>query len=124
MTTKPGTGAAGKADALNRGLQNRRPPGPSAQPLPPAAETPSRPSTSPTGPRPGQRAPAGHGRRGHLRKMSLELTPDEHDRLKLWLVSAFGGDARATPVLKALLAEAQNDPALTERIRRRLESRD
>lgn len=132
MTTKPGAGAAGKTSALNRGRQNRRPGGaPSATPLPatePLPDMPDAPTTSATSSRPpartAGRAPDGHGRRGHLRKMSLELAPDEHDRLKMWLVSAFGGDTKATPVIKALLAEAYADPALTDRIRRRLESRN
>lgn len=116
--------AENKAAALDRGRRTRRPEGPpSATPLPPpepatedqgAVERPATPG----------RAPSGQGRRGHLRKMSLELTPDDHNRLKVWLVTAFGGDAKATPVIKALLAEAYADPALTDRVRRRLKSRD
>jgi len=77
--------------------------------------TPERPR-----PEPG-RAAAGEGRRGHLRKLSLELQPEDHDRLKVWIISAFGGDTAAASVLRALLAEAYADPALTERVRRRLE---
>ncbi|MEU8310879.1 hypothetical protein AB0C84_46225 [Actinomadura sp. NPDC048955] len=42
----------------------------------------------------------------------------------MWLITAFGGDAKATPVLRAVLAEAYTDPTLTERVRRRLQSRD
>jgi hypothetical protein len=104
-----------KANALKRGRINRTPQGsPSAAPLPPPPQ-PLPPTTTPTG-----RATAGRGRRGHLRKLSLELKPDEHDRLKMWLLTAFGGDAKATPVLRALLSEAYTDPALTERVRRHL----
>ncbi|QXJ27085.1 hypothetical protein AGRA3207_007883 (plasmid) [Actinomadura graeca] len=127
-------GAADKAAALSRGRQARRP-GPAAPPAtPPLPDMPAPPpapsptSATPAAPSratpatPAGRAPDGHGRRGHLRKMSLEMTPDEHDRLKVWLVNAFGGDTRATPVLKALLAEAYTDPALTDRIRRRLDT--
>jgi len=104
--------AESKADALKRGRINRTPAGsPSAAPLPPAQPRP--PTTD-------ARAAAGQGRRGHLRKLSLELRPEEHDRLKMWLITAFGGDAKATPVLRALLSEAYTDPALTERVRRHL----
>lgn len=126
MTAKPGAGAAGKADALNRGRQARSPGAPSAQPLPvPLPDMPADPSPSPatSSGRPARtagRAPDGHGRRGHLRKLTVEMTPNEHDRLKMWLITAFSGDTKATPVIKALLAEAYTDPALTDRIRRRL----
>jgi hypothetical protein len=113
--------ASSKADALNRGRSTRGMGG-SAVPLPP----PDRegPDHEPRSPAAG-RAPAGQGRRGHLRKVSLELTPEDHDRLKLWIIGTFGGGTAAAPVLRALLAEAQHDPALTERVRRRMEqSRD
>lgn len=108
-----------KAAALNRGRQRRRPDGaPSAIPLPPEpqAEAPA-PAEPPhrTG-----RAPDGHGRRGHLRKLSVEMTPAEHDQFKRWLIDAFGGDARGAPVIKALIAEAYTNTALTERVRQRL----
>ncbi len=123
-------GAEGKAAALARGRRTRGPAGrPSAQPIPPEEPAETGPTTG-GGPevqpeRPEGRAPAGQGRRGHLKKLSLELTTAEHDRLKLWLVTAFGGSAKATPVLRALLAEAYDDPGLTERVRARLEqSRD
>lgn len=113
--------ASDKAAALARGRDKRapsRPPAgpPSATPLPPVEDEQHQP--------PG-RAPAGTGRRGHLRKVSLELAPSEHDRLKLWVLTAFGGGTTTAPVLRALLAEAYTDPALTDRVRRRLEqSRD
>ncbi|WP_344457413.1 hypothetical protein, partial [Actinocorallia aurantiaca] len=68
--------------------------------------------------------PAGQGRRGHLRKISVEMTPEEHTRLKHWILNAFGSDARATPVIKALLEQAYNDPALTGYVRDALERRD
>lgn len=107
-----------KAAALQRGRRNRDPNRqgpPSATPLPPPADVEQQP-------RPGAgRASAGQGRRGHLRKLSLELPPEEHDRLKVWIITAFGGGTAAAQVLRALLAEAYADPALTERVRRRLE---
>ena len=109
---------ASKADALNRGRANRGPGGPSAKPLPPLANEGQDHEHRPPA---GGRAPTGQGRRGHLRKVSLELTPEDHDRLKVWIVTAFGGGTAAAPVLRALLTEAQHDPALTDRIRQRLE---
>ncbi|MFI0454537.1 hypothetical protein [Actinomadura sp. 6N118] len=124
-------GAESKGATLNRGRSSRRPDGParpSAVPLPDMPEPEAAPvddGQDDHAPRRRQvsagRAAPGHGRRGHLRKLSLELTPDDHDRLKFWLLNAFGGDAKATPVLRALLAEAYADPALTERVRRRLQ---
>lgn len=109
-----------KSAALQRGRRNRSPQGPpSATPLPPPADVEQQPRAA------GGRAPVGQGRRGHLRKLSLELPPEDHDRLKMWIITAFGGDTAAAPVLRALLAEAYTDPALTDRVRRRLEqSRD
>lgn len=119
------TGAAGKAASLNRGLTNRTVGAPSAVPLPPPADPvmeESRDSATAQS-RDTVRRPDGQGRRAQFKKLSLELTPDDHVRLKQWLLTAFGSDARATPVLRALLAEAYADPALTERVRARL-SRD
>lgn len=74
----------------------------------------------PEAPQTSGRAPAGQGRRGHLRKTSVEFSPAEHDRLKTWVVTAFGGGTSTASVLRALLAEAYADPALIERVRRRL----
>lgn len=128
--TPPASGKSSKAEALSRGRRQRRPDGaPSATPLPNMPSPPdsanSGPAdTAPAAPAPPGRAAPGQGRRGHLRKISVEMYPDEHDRLKLWLLNAFGGGAKATPIIKALLAEAYSDPALTDRIRRRLDQRE
>lgn len=110
--------AQGKADALNRGRAGR---GGSAVPLPPEAPAEDAPRTPTTG----ERRPDGQGRRGHMRKVSMELTPPEHDRFKAWIVATFGGTTAGAAVLRGLLAEAYENPALTERVRRRLQqSRD
>ncbi|MFD9063296.1 hypothetical protein ACFVZ3_17485 [Kitasatospora purpeofusca] len=53
--------------------------------------------------------------------MSVEMTPEEHRDLKQWLLNAFDSDTKATPVIKALLAEAYHDTAFTDRVRRRLQ---
>lgn len=76
---------ASKAEARNRGRATDVPTGPSATPLPPPEPAPQdqdqdqatpadRPQHTPS------RATAGKGRRGHLRNLSLERTPDDHDR--------------------------------------------
>ncbi|GAA0970572.1 hypothetical protein [Actinocorallia libanotica] len=110
------------ARALTNGLAKRAVRRPSATPIPPDPATEeSRDAAAPGARKP---VPAGQGRRGHLRKISVEMTPEEHTRLKHWILNAFGSDARATPVIKALLEQAYNDPALTGYVRDALERRD
>ncbi|MEU6235390.1 hypothetical protein [Kitasatospora sp. NPDC047058] len=53
--------------------------------------------------------------------MSLEMTPDEHRQMRTWLLQAFDSDVKATPVIKAMLAEAYHDTAFTDRVRKRLQ---
>ncbi|KJY32159.1 hypothetical protein [Streptomyces sp. NRRL S-495] len=129
MSTAKKTGTASdKAAALRSGRTNRSrtltggpsaaaPQGSAPTGTAATAET-DRTTAAPAAP--GRRAD-GDGRRGHFRKLSVEMTPEEHRDLKQWLLNAFDSDTKATPVIKALLAEAYHDTAFTDRVRRRLQ---
>jgi len=98
-----------KADALSRGKAGRG----SARPLPLPEGAGGAEKRSPAVSTPGT------NQRG-MRKVSVEMKPAEHDRFKVWVITTFGGGAAGAQVLRALLAEAYEDPALIERVRQRL----
>jgi len=72
-------------------------------------------SSSPSPPRDELAAPSRPERRRWVR-ITTDLTPEEHKRLRLWLIHA---ETDAQALVRGLLQLLQEDPTLAERAERR-----